>query len=265
MILPREPDLLIEKDIHGVIRELRHLQTPAEAEPGLPAKGAALEYLRLAALERRLLPLEQSDWDHLKDTLYTEGTGRSNKSRFRWTPPRELKRNSGIETTIVWCQQTVPAKIRSSGFVPDVQGSSIRLVVHHRQQPAGLQITSARLTTLEHADLSMESAHVERAFGRRLEPAWADHLPAELVLRRLAPVIGLDSTAGIAEARLVAYPRRGRSPVYDDGALGLAISTTIFLSVAAAAQLLIGSFSTLWRTSSSARLRSRQHAPDMLS
>jgi hypothetical protein len=231
VILPQEPDLLIEKDIHGVIRELRHLQTPAEAEPGLSAKRAALEYLRVAALERRLLPLEPADLDHLENPD-TDGPGRSNKSRFRWTPPRELKRNSGIETTIVWCQQTAPAKIKSSEFVPDVQGSSIRLVVHHRRQPAGLQITSARLTTLQHADLSIESAHVERAFGRRLEPAWADNLPAELVLRRLAPVIGLDSTAGIAEARLVAYPRRGRSDVYDGGALGLAISTTIFLSVA---------------------------------
>ena len=41
-MLPEEPELLIEKDIHGVVRELRHLQTPAEGEPGLPPLAPAL-------------------------------------------------------------------------------------------------------------------------------------------------------------------------------------------------------------------------------
>jgi hypothetical protein len=240
VILPQEPDLLIEKDSHGVIRELRHLQTPAKADPGQPAKRAALEYLKVAALERGLLPLTHTDLNHLDATIGTDGPeGRAGTSRFRWATPRELKRNSAIETTIVWCQQTAPAKSKgpkdlkdSDAFVPDVQGSSIRLVVHHRPQAAGLQITSARVTTIEPADLSIERGHVERVFGR-LERAWSDILPAERALDWLAPVLGLDSPDGIAEARLVAYDRGGRSSiVYSEGSPGLAVSATVFLPVA---------------------------------
>jgi hypothetical protein len=232
VILPQEPDLLIEKDTGEVIRELRHLQTPARAEPGQSAKRAALEYLKLAALERGLLPLDQDDWNYLQETLESDGHGRSSKSRFRWAIPRELKRSSGVETTIVWCQQTAPAKMKAPDeFVPDIQGSSIRLVVHHGQPAAGLEITSVRLTTIEGADLSINSGDVERAFGR-LDPAWADNLPAELVFRWLTPVIGLPDSTEIVEARLVAYPLPERSTVYGDGALGLAISATILLPVA---------------------------------
>src|SRR5262249_51018909 len=138
----------------GVIRELRHLQTPAKAEPGQSARRAALEYLRVAALERGLLPLESGDLDHLESTIESDGPRRAGTSRFRWSPSRELKRHSGIETTIVWCQQTAPFERRhskdpkdskdTSEFVPDVQGSSIRLVAHHGRAGAGLQITSVR-------------------------------------------------------------------------------------------------------------------------
>jgi hypothetical protein len=211
---------------------LRHLQTPAKSEPGHSARRAALEYLNEAALERGLLPLAQDDWDHLNATVNTDGPGRSGKSRFRWSPSRELKRHSAIETTIVWCQQTVPVKPKKfDEFVPDVLGSSIRLVVHHGPPATGLQITSARLTTIANADLSIQAGHLERVFNQ-FESTWVDSFPPNLVFRRLTPVIGLPDSAEIVEARLVAYPLRERSDVYGDGALGLAISTTIYLPVA---------------------------------
>lgn len=228
MILPQEPDLLIEKDARGIVRELRHLQTPAVGEPGQSAKQAALAYLKEAALERRLLPLRQSDWEHLRDTIDSDGPGRSGQPGFRWIAPRELKRNSVVETTIVWCQQTAPLE-KNPEFTPDALGSSIRLVVHRRQQTP--QITSARLTTIEHARLSITSDHVERAFGK-LDPTWADKVPADLVLGFLGPVLGLpDATAWIDEAQLVAYVRKDRSAVYE-GVLGLAISATVFMPAA---------------------------------
>ncbi|TYO67236.1 hypothetical protein FXV83_06350 [Bradyrhizobium hipponense] len=228
MILPQEPDLSIERDAHGTIRELRHLQTPAIAEPGQSAKRAALAYLNEAALERGLLPLEQGDWDHLSDTVESDEPRRAGKSRFRWAPVRELKRNSEIETTIVWCQQTAPLE-QNAEFVPDALGHSIRLVIHHRGQTP--QITSARLTTIEHAHLSIASDRVERAFGR-LDGRWADNLPADMVVGLLAPLLGLPvSTARIEDATLVAYLRNERSAVYG-GILGLAINATVFLPVA---------------------------------
>lgn len=228
MILPQEPDLLIERDASGIVRELRHLQTPAKAEPGQSAKQAALAYLKEAALERGLFPLDESDWYHLKDTIASDGPERSGKSRFRWAEARDLKRNSVIETTIVWCQQTAPLE-KHPEFVPDALSRSIRLVVHHRRQTP--QITSARLTTIDRAHLSITSDHVERAFGR-LDPAWADNLRTDMVSRFLSPVLGLlDPTTGIDDARLVAYLRNERSAVYD-GVLGLAISATVFLPVA---------------------------------
>jgi hypothetical protein len=233
MILPQEPDLLVEKDIHGVIRELRHLQTPAEADPGLSAKRAALEYLRLAAIERRLLPLGQSDWDHLMDTLESDGPGRSSKSRFRWSHPRELKRNSGIETTIVWCQQTVAiedSEDDQSAGAFDVQGSSIRLVVHHK--PGGVaQITSARMTTLSRAALSVKLVGVKERLGG-LESSWADDFPADRAMTWLGPLLGLgdDSSDGITECRLVGYHHRARPPA--EGDLTLAMSATVFMPTA---------------------------------
>src|SRR6266513_2177659 len=105
MILPQEPDLLIEKDVHGVIRELRHLQMPAEGEPGQSAKQAALEYLRLASgADRQLLPLNQDDLNHLEKTSGPGERSRSPDSRFGWSEPRDLERNDRVETTIVWCQ-----------------------------------------------------------------------------------------------------------------------------------------------------------------
>jgi hypothetical protein len=246
MLLPQEPDLIIEKDIQGVIRELRHLQTPAKSEPGHSARLAALEYLNLAALERGLLPLEQDDWNHLRDTINSDGPDRSPKSGYRWAPSRELKRNSAIETTIVWCQQTAlvrhkdpndpkaskgPKGPKPDGIVADIQGSSIRLVVHHKPLPAGAQITSVRLTTIQHAKLSIEAGDVARAFGR-LNPSWVDDFPADLVSSLLAPFIGIPDLDEILEARLVAYPRLGESKVYGDSTLGLAISATIYFPVA---------------------------------
>ena len=144
MILAQEPDLLIEKDAHGIVRELRHLQTPAVAEPKQSAKQAALAYLKMAALERGLLPLDKRDWEHLRDTIDADGPARSAQARFRWVAPRELTRNSATETTIVWCQQTAPLD-KTPDFIPDALGASIRLVVHHRKQTP--QVTSARLTT----------------------------------------------------------------------------------------------------------------------
>src|SRR6266545_4381677 len=100
MILPQEPDLLIEKDIHGVVRELRHLQSPAEGEPGHPPRKAAVEYLELAA-GRGLVPVTPDDLDHLRATIETDKPERSGKAGFRWSRSRELKRNERNETTIV--------------------------------------------------------------------------------------------------------------------------------------------------------------------
>jgi hypothetical protein len=232
MILPQEPDLLIERDTHGVIRELRHLQTPAVADPDLSAKRAALEYLRIAALERGLLPpLDQNDWDHLRDTIDSDGPGRSSKSRFRWSQPRELKRNDGIETTVVWCQQTFPTKVGIFDFIPDVRGGSIRLVVHYGRQTGRWQITSARSTALQDANLSIKPGYAERVF-RSFTPEWADSLPANVVSSWLGPVLGFVSQDAIADGRLVAYHRRESSTVYDDGGLGLAVSATIFMPIA---------------------------------
>jgi len=228
VILAQEPDLLIEKDAHGIVRELRHLQTPAVAELKQSAKQAALAYLRMAALERGLLPLDKRDWEHLRDTIDADGPARSGQARFRWVAPRELTRNSVTETTIVWCQQTAPLD-KTPDFIPDALGASIRLVVHHRKQTQ--QVTSARLTTIQHARLSITSDHVEQKFGK-LNPAWADGITAEMALEFLGPILGLpDVTGGIDNARLVAYVRDNRSAIYD-GILGLAISATVFMPVA---------------------------------
>lgn len=230
MNLPQEPDLSIERDAHGNVRELRHLQAPAVGEAGQSAKRAALAYLKEAALDRGLFPLAQSDWDHLSDTVETDGPARSGKSRYRWEAPRELKRNSELETTIVWCQQTAPLE-ENSEFVPDTLGHSIRVVVHHRR---GIpHITSLRLTTIGHASLSIALESIERTFVR-LDPAWADELDANLALRFLAPVLGLadsDSEGAITDARLVAYRRDDRNAIYG-GVLGLAISATVFMPAA---------------------------------
>src|SRR5258707_6134929 len=144
MILPLEPDLLIEKDIHGVVRELRHLQTPFEGEPGHSPRRAAVEYLRLAAA-KGLVPVTPDDLQHLMDTIDSDKPARSGKAGFRWSPSRELKRGDRIETTIVWCQQTVA--VRDSSVAVDLHGSSIRLVVHYGANNRLLG-TSAPMTTL---------------------------------------------------------------------------------------------------------------------
>ncbi|WP_445219323.1 hypothetical protein ACKWRH_03435 [Bradyrhizobium sp. Pa8] len=232
MNLPQEPDLLIEKDADGIIRELRHLQTPAVADPDVSAKRAAFEYLRLASrTDPPLLPLSAADLDHLDQTTDSDGPGRSNKSRFRWSQPRELKRNGGIETTVVWCQQTIPIKVSSNDFIPDVRGGSIRLVAHYGRQTGRWQITSARSTLLMHANLSIKPGFVERTF-RSFDPEWADSLPAELISAWLGPVLGLVSPDVIADGQLVAYHRSASSTVYEDGGLGLAASATVFMSMA---------------------------------
>jgi hypothetical protein len=231
MILPQEPDLLIEKDIHGVIRELRHLQRPAVAEPGQSPKQAAFEYLRLAA-GRGLLPLSDTDLEELDHTTRTDKPPRSGKGTFLWVEPRGLKRNGRIETTIVWCQQTVPAKVKNSEVVAiDVRGSSIRLVVHHPQGGDRLQITSARLTAARHVGLS---ADLERALGD-IEPAWAEGLQPGLALELLGPILGLGSldrsTVAITNAQLVAYHRRERTTA-EGHELGVAFSAVAFMPVA---------------------------------
>lgn len=229
MNLPQEPDLLIETDARGNVRELRHLQTPAVGESGQPAKEAALAYLQDAGVHRHLLPINDDDWQHLNGTIHDDGPTRAGGFRFRWVAPRELKRNSTIETSIVWVQQTAP--LAASDFVPDVLGGSIRLVVHHHG--AIPLITSARSTTIENAQLSIAPEFIERTFpGRILESAWADFLPRDLTESLLAPLLGLsDDKAGIGDARLVAYRLRKRSAVYG-GTLGIAVSTTAFLPVA---------------------------------
>jgi hypothetical protein len=232
MNLPQEPDLLIEKDADGVIRELRHLQTPAVADSDVSAKRAALAYLRLASrTDPPLLPLSEDDLSHLEDTADSNRPDRSIKSRFRWVPPRELNRNGGVETTVVWCQQTIPIKVKDTVFVPDVQGASIRVVAHYGRQTGRWHITSARSTLLTPASLSMKPAFVERAF-RDFHPEWAERLPAELISGWLGPALGFVSPDAIADGQLVAYQRSGPSTVYEDGGLGLAASATVFLALA---------------------------------
>jgi hypothetical protein len=190
VILPQEPDLLIERDAHRVVRELRHLQTPAKGEPGQSARQAALVYLLEAGVNRGLLPLNERDWEHLRDTVDTDGPGRSAKSRFRWAAPRELKRNASVETSIVWCNQTAPLE-GASGFVPDALGRSIRLVVHHRGDTP--EITSARSTTIAHAELSIAPDAFKRTFVG-LQATWADRIPAQSAAGYLAGPLGLSDT-----------------------------------------------------------------------
>ena len=224
MIFPQEPDLLIEKDSHGVVRELRHLQTPAEGEPGEPPRKAAVDYLELAA-DRGLILITREDLDHLKETIETDKPDRSDKAGFRWSPSRELKRNDRSETTIVWCRQTV--SIRKTPAVVDLQGSSIRVVVHHRQQDHRLQITSARLTTLNRTNLSVDAPTPLHELG----PGWADELPMKFVVAHLGPALGFDGPIdAIADGRIVAYHRRDAADIESE--LGVAISATIFLPVA---------------------------------
>jgi hypothetical protein len=226
MILPQEPDLLIEKDIHGVIRELRHLQTPAEGEPGEPARKAAIDYLTLA-VDRGLAPLTPDDLEHLRDTIESGKPPESGKAGFRWSPSRELKRSGQNEATIVWCQQTV--SIRTSPVAIHLQGSSIGLVVHHRQQNENnrSQVTSARLTTLNRSGLSVDAPKALRG----LAPDSAGLLPEDFVVAQLGPVLGLNGrTVAIADQRLVAY--LPREAVDLDSELGVAISATVFLPVA---------------------------------
>lgn len=226
MNLPQEPDLLIERDTQGVIHELRHLQTPAEGDPGASAKRAALEYLQLA-LHDHLLPLDQADWNHLRDTLNSDGTGRAKESRFRWSEPRELKRDDATETTVVWCQQT--ASTKEADIIPDVEGGSIRVVAHYRQQAGRWQITSARSTVLP-GKLSIKPGDVQSIFSG-FSSDWADSLPENVVVDWLGPVLGSGSISAIADARLVAYGRTGPSLVYDDR-LGVAASVELFLPMA---------------------------------
>jgi hypothetical protein len=227
-MLPQEQDLLIERDAHGLIRELRHLQTPARGEPGQSAKQAVLAYLLEAGVKRGLLPLDESDYEHLRETVDSDGPVRSAKSRFRWGAPRELKRNASVETSIVWCHQTAPLE-DASDFVPDALGRSIRLVVHHRGDTP--EITSARSTTIGRARLSIAPDAFKRTFVG-LRATWADLIPAEPAAGYLAAPLGLsDGGDEITNARLVAYPLNERSALYG-GTLGLAISATVFLRVA---------------------------------
>ncbi|MGV7212065.1 hypothetical protein [Bradyrhizobium sp. UFLA05-112] len=229
MIFPQDPDIVIEKDVHGVIRELRHLQAPAKGEPGEPAKQAALDYLTWASQrERPLLPLSREDLAYLSHTIGADETSRSSESRFAWAEPRELRRNDHLETTIVWVRQTTPVK--NSDLVVDIQGSSIRLVVNDGpdDQP---QITSARLTTLGNAELSIDVESVEKLIGK-LKPTWADALDPDVALKLFGSALGLDGSAGaVIDARLVAYERHGRKTAGGDVSLGLAASATVFLPV----------------------------------
>ena len=151
MIFPQDPDILIETDVHHVIRELRHLQTPATGDAGQPAKRAAFDYLTWASeTGKDFLPLSQDDLDHLWNTVQPDQRSRSSKSRFAWAEPRELRRNDRLETTIVWVQQTAPVK--ESELIVDVEGKSIRLVVHQGRVSNQPQITSVRSTTTGPAD-----------------------------------------------------------------------------------------------------------------
>jgi hypothetical protein len=229
MILPQEPDLLIEKDIYDVVRELRHLQTPAEGDPGQPAKRAALEYLTQASSPERhhLLPLSYDDLSYLENTIESDERKRSSKVRFAWAESRELKRNDRIETTIVWVQQTAPI----GDFAVDLEGNSLRLVVHWAQESNRPQITSVRSTTVENAELPLDLAKLKDVLRGRLDAGWADQLDPELAQELLESALGLGESIGIANARLVAYEREGAT-VDGSGRLGVAVSATVFIPVA---------------------------------
>ena len=183
----------------------------------------AVKYLEEA--DSGFMPVTPDDLDHLRATIYSDKAERSGKAGFRWSPSRQLKRSDGTETTIVWCQQTVA--ITKSSVVVDLHGSSIRVVVHHRQPKYGLQVTSARLTTLNRTGLSVDAPKPLHD----LNPTWADVLPEEFVVAQLGPVLGFTGPKdAIADQRLVAYHRRD---AVDHGSdLGVAISATIFLPVA---------------------------------
>jgi hypothetical protein len=227
MIFPQDPDILIETDVHHVIRELRHLQTPATGDAGQPAKRAAFDYLTWASeTGKDFLPLSQDDLDHLWNTVAPDQRSRSSKSRFAWAEPRELLRNDRLETTIVWVQQTAPVK--ESELIVDVEGKSIRLVVHQGRVNNQPQITSVRSTTTGPAELSIDLVDIEKLIGK-LKPGWADALDPDVALRLLGPALGLDSAAAIVDARLVAYPKP--ATVDDQGRLGLAATAVVFLPV----------------------------------
>lgn len=225
MILAQEPDLIIERDSHEVIRELRHLQAPAVSDPGDSAKVAAIKYLKLAE-QRHLLPVTPKDVLFLEQSIDADKPTRSTEVKYRWSQPRELKRNGQVETTIIWYQQTVA--IKGALIAVDLHGSSIRLVVHHKPSTNRHEITSARLTTLRHADLVTDLTRIERMFGKPLEQAWADELPLDLVSNLLGPVLGRHGrSVAIADQRLVAYPRPGHQEAKHGNSLGLMISATV--------------------------------------
>ncbi|AMA55378.1 hypothetical protein [Bradyrhizobium sp. CCGE-LA001] len=229
MNLPQEPDLLIEKDADGVIRELRHLQTPAVGDPDVTAKRAAFEYLTLAShTHPPLLPLSDDDLEHLDRTSGPGERARSSDARFAWAKPRELKRNDRLETTIVWVQQTVP--IGNSKIAVDVEGSSIRLVVHRAQASHRPLITSVRSTTLKDPELPVHANDVEDVLGG-LKQEWADELKQEVALELLRSVLGLGRPIGVDDLRILAYERE-RATVGRSGKLGLALSAAIFMPVA---------------------------------
>lgn len=229
MNLPQEPDLLIEKDADGIIRELRHLQTPAVGDAGQSAKLAALEYLRLAShTDPPLLPLSDDDLSHLEHTTGPGERSRSSEARFAWAKPRELKRNDRLETTIVWVQQTVP--IKNSKIAVDVEGSSIRLTVHRAQASSRPLITSVRSTTLEDPELPVDANDVVHVLGD-LKQEWADELPRDFALELLRSVLGLGQSIVVDDLRILAYERE-RATVGRSGKLGLALSAAVFMPVA---------------------------------
>ncbi|QOZ06632.1 hypothetical protein [Bradyrhizobium sp. CCBAU 51765] len=224
MNLPQEPDLLIEKDADGVVRELRHLQTPAVGDPGQSAKLAALDYLRLASHTRPpLLPLSDDDLDHLQRTTEPGERSWSTNARFAWAAPRELKRNDKLETTIVWVQQTVP--VRNSKIAVDVEGSSLRLTVHRDQASNRPLITSVRSTLLDEPDLPVAEPDVVLVLGG-LKQEWADELKEDFALELLRSVLGLGRSFGVSELRILAYERE-RATGRRSGKLGLALSAAV--------------------------------------
>ena len=131
-----------------------------------------------------MIPVTPDDLQHLMDTIETDKPTRSDKAGFRWSQSRELKRGGVNETTIVWCQQTVP--VTNSPVIVDLEGSSIRLVVHHGRAGEPLRITSARLTTFNHPGLRIDAP---KTFDK-LDPGWADELPEDIAVELLAPVLG---------------------------------------------------------------------------
>jgi len=197
MEFPQEPDLIIERDADGVVRELRHLQAPAIGDPDQSIKAVALAYLRLA-VQKCLLPLDEDDLEHLAKTIGEGRTEPSENSRFRWANPRELKRDKKLETAIVWCQQTVPVK--DVHWATDLEGCSIRLVLHSIGRTFG--VTSARSTV--QVPYPFWSFDERRFFGFKDE--WIKNgLKPREAAQILGLPLGFHEEAQIIGQRIVAF------------------------------------------------------------